>query len=109
MSGARPANDPGDLPWLLQVVGYVCAVAAGVLLMTGRDADGRRLGVIVLVAAAALALLDVLVPDDGGANIGAGFVRLILLVVLAVVTVKVSLAVSAARRSASATTSSRGA
>ncbi|TFV52014.1 hypothetical protein [Blastococcus sp. TF02A-35] len=99
VSGSRPASDPGTLPWLLQVAAYVCGLAAGVLLVTGQDADARRTGFVVTGAVVVLALLDVLVPDDGGADIGAGLARLVVLVVMAVATVKVSLAVSAARRS----------
>ncbi|NEK85992.1 hypothetical protein GCU60_09480 [Blastococcus saxobsidens] len=99
VSGSRPASDEGALPWALQVIGYLCAVAAGVLLLTGQDAAGRRTGMVVTAAVVVLALLDVLVPDEGGANIGAGLVRLVLLVVLAVATVRLSLATAAARRS----------
>lgn len=97
VSGARPANDPGTAPWVLQAIGYVCAAAAAVLLLAGED-DGRRRGALVGAVTVALVLLDLLVPDDGGADIGAGFVRLVLLLVLFVVTVGLAQAVARERR-----------
>jgi len=100
VSGSRPANDPGTAPWVLQAIGYICAGAAAVLLLTGDD-DGRRRGSLVGAATVALVLLDLLVPDEGGATIGAGLVRLVLLVVLAVVTASLARAVAADRQSRS--------
>jgi hypothetical protein len=103
VSGMRPAGDPGVAPWAVQVVGYVCGLVAAVLLLaTGRGADApeRRMGLLLLPALLALVLLDALTAatDSGGANIGAGFVRLVLLVVIAVGTVRVARAVAAESR-----------
>jgi hypothetical protein len=55
----------------------------------------------VLGVTVVLALIDGLTAGSGGANIGAGLARLVGLVVLAVVLTRLSLAVSASRRSAS--------
>ncbi|RBY97043.1 hypothetical protein DQ237_05450 [Blastococcus sp. TF02-8] len=101
VSGSRPASDPGAVPAVLQIAGYLCALAAGVLLLTEQEPATRRIGMVVTGAVVLLGLLDALVSDDGGADIGAGLVRLLLLVVMAVVTVRLSLAVSAGRRSTS--------
>ena len=103
LSGLRPVGDPGMAPWAVQVVGYLCGLAAAVLLLTpsGRpDAPDRRIGLLLLPALLALVLLDALTAatDTGGANIGAGFARLVLLVVIAVATVRVARAVAAERR-----------
>ena len=105
VGAARPADDPGTVPWAVQVAGYLCAIAGGVLLLapagTGRvDTDGRRLGVVLLPTVIALVLLDALpaATDSGGANIGAGFVRLLLLVVIGVLTARLAVALAAERR-----------
>lgn len=99
VSGTRPANDPGVLPMAVQAVGYACALVAGLLLIASHTAD-RRLGAMVVGALAVLVLLDVFAFSDpaGGANIGAGFVRLLGLVVIAVVTAQTARAVAASRR-----------
>ena len=99
ISGVRPANDPGVLPWAVQIVGYAFAAVAGLLLVTSRPAD-RRSGAVVLGALAVLVLLDVFAFSGtaGGANIGAGFVRLIGLLVIALQTAQLARAVAAARR-----------
>jgi hypothetical protein len=101
VSGSRPANDPGDLPWVLQVAAYLVAVAGGVLLLLGQDPTAKRIGGIVLGVTVVLALVDALTAGQDGANIGAGLARLVGLVVLAYAITRLSLAVSAARRSAS--------
>ena len=86
VSGSRPHLDQGTAHWLLQVIGYLCALAGGVRLLAPAtdDADGggdRRIGTVVVVALVALVLIDAvtLAADSGGANIGAGFVRLMVL------------------------------
>jgi peptidoglycan/LPS O-acetylase OafA/YrhL len=103
VSGSRPASDPGAAPWVLQVIGYLCALAGGVLLRApaaGADPDDRRTGLIVLVALGALVLIDAVTAatDSGGANIGAGFLRLICLVALFVATARLAVAVAKTRR-----------
>ncbi|RBY92074.1 hypothetical protein DQ244_07115 [Blastococcus sp. TBT05-19] len=102
VSGSRPAGDgQGDLPALIQVAGYVAAAVGGALLLKGPDPAARRTGVVVLGVIAVLALVDWLTAGQEGADIGAGLARLVGLVVLAVVITRLSVAVSAARRSAS--------
>jgi peptidoglycan/LPS O-acetylase OafA/YrhL len=103
VSGSRPHLDQGAAPWVLQVIGYLCALAGGVLLMRGGaqcDADDRRLGLVVVVAVGALALIDAVTvaTDSGGADIGAGFLRLICLVAVFVATARVAIATARARR-----------
>jgi hypothetical protein len=74
----------------------VCALLAALELLApaahpaGAD---RKLGGAVLVALAALVLLDVFAfADPGGANIGAGFVRLVCLVVIVAVAGRLTVA-----------------
>jgi hypothetical protein len=106
LGGARPASDPGVAPWAMQVIGYLCGIAGGVLLLAPQRGDGtsvrdRRIGVVVLPAVVVLALLDAagLAADEGGANIGAGLVRLVVLLVVVGVTARLALDVAATRRS----------
>jgi hypothetical protein len=83
ISGSRPAGGQGVAPWLVQGVGYVCAVLAAVeLLLPAAHPAGadRKLGGVVLVAVAALVLLDVFA--GAGPDIGAGFLRLVCLVAI---------------------------
>jgi hypothetical protein len=86
ISGARPATAQGIAPWLVQAVGYGFAVLAAVeLLLPAAHPAGadRKLGAVVLVAVAALVLLDVFAGE--GPDIGAGFLRLVCLVVIVAV------------------------
>jgi hypothetical protein len=90
LSGSRPASAQGIAPLVVQAVGYGCALVAALVLM-GRSehpavAD-RRLGGAVLAAVALLVLLDVEVfaGADGGANIGAGLLRLVCLLLIVAV------------------------
>ena len=99
VSGSRPHLHQGLAPALVQFVGYAFGLAGGVLLLSSSDEEtGRRLGGVVLVALGVLVLLDLLVAEDGGANIGAGFVRLVGLVVIMVATIRLALGVAAAGR-----------
>jgi hypothetical protein len=90
LSGSRPGTGQGIAPLVVQAVGYGCALVAALVLMapsehaTGAD---RRLGGVVLAAVALLVLLDVEVfaGEDGGANIGAGLLRLVCLLVIVAV------------------------
>ena len=96
--GSRPALEQGLAPQLVQFLGYACVLVAGLLLISstaeGAVADPRRLGGVVLGALAVLVLLDLLVGD--GPNIGAGFVRLVGLVVIMVATIRLAMGVAAA-------------
>ena len=89
IGGSRPAGEQGVAPLVVQGIGYAFALAAALDLLApaahpaGAD---RRLGGVLLAAVAALVLLDVAAfVDDGGANIGAGFLRLVCLVVIVAV------------------------
>jgi hypothetical protein len=89
ISGARPAGAQGVAPLVVQGLGYAFAVAAALDLLApaahpaGAD---RKLGGAILAALAGLVLLDVFAfADGGGPNIGAGFLRLICLVVIVAV------------------------
>ena len=100
VSGSRPGLEPGLAPALVQFVGYACGLVGAVLLLasaTEPDAGApRRIGGVVLGALVVLVLLDLLGTD--GTNIGAGFVRLVALVVIMVATIRLALGVSAAGR-----------
>ena len=103
VSGSRPHLDQGAAPLVLQVVGYLSALAAGVLLLApaqGAGGDDRRLGLVVLLAVVALALIDAVTfaADSSGADIGAGLLRLICLVAVGVATARLAIAAAAARR-----------
>jgi hypothetical protein len=90
VDGSRPATEPGVLPWILQLAGYLCAIAGGVVLLTVPGPGvHRRAGVVVLAAVVVLALLDAWMGDDAGANIGGGLVRLVCLVAVVAATVRV--------------------
>jgi hypothetical protein len=97
VSGSRPGLEQGLAPALAQFVGYGCALVAGALLLSSApEESARRIGGVVLGALAVLVLLDLLVA--AGPNIGAGFVRLVGLVVIMVATVRLALGVAAAGR-----------
>jgi hypothetical protein len=87
LSGSRAAPAQGIAPLVVQAVGYGCALVAALVLMAPADHPGgadRRLGGVVLAAVALLVVLDVEVyaGEAGGANIGAGLVRLVCLLVI---------------------------
>jgi hypothetical protein len=89
ISGSRPAGAQGVAPLVLQGIGYVCALlAAADLLAPAAHPAGadRKLGGVIVVAVAALILLDVVgFAGSDGTNIGAGFLRLVCLVVIVAV------------------------
>ncbi|MGY2003368.1 hypothetical protein [Blastococcus sp. SYSU DS1024] len=99
VSGSRPHLEQGTAPWLLQVLGYVCAITGGVLLAAGAPV-GRRLGFVVLGATVVMVLVDAMTTGDAGANIGAGFLGVLCLAVLGVATARLAVALAADRRSA---------
>ena len=97
VSGSRPGLEQGLAPSLVQFVGYGCALLGGVLLLSSApEESARRIGGVVLGALAVLVLLDLLAA--AGPNIGAGFVRLVGLVVIMVATIRLALGVAAAGR-----------
>jgi peptidoglycan/LPS O-acetylase OafA/YrhL len=101
IGGSRPALQQGVAPAVAQFAGYLFALVAAGLLMASPDGGAvnpRRLGATVLAALGVLVLLDLLVLDDGGPNIGAGFVRLVGLVVMVVVIGRLAREVSAPGR-----------
>ena len=108
VDGSRPASASGLAPTVIQGVGYLLGlVAAALLLAPDRDAgvplgdSDRRIGGVLLGALLFLLLLDVvaLVADEGGANIGAGLVRLVFLLLVGVTTARLAVRASVARRS----------
>ena len=86
ISGGRPAGEQGVAPLVVQGVGYAFALAAALELLAPAEnpagAD-RKLGGAILVALTALVLLDVFAA--GGPDIGAGFLRLVCLLVIVAV------------------------
>ena len=86
ISGARPASAQGIAPTVVQGVGYVCALLAALDLLApaaspvGAD---RKLGGVILVALAAMVLVDVFA--GAGPDVGTGFLRLVCLVVIVAV------------------------
>jgi hypothetical protein len=99
VSVSRPGLQQGVAPTVVQFLGYLFALVAAVLLIAP-TADGpgpeRTLGFTVLGGLAVLVGVEVL--SEGGPDIGAGFVRLIGLVVVGVATVRLRGSVTAARR-----------
>ena len=94
IDGSRPGLQAGIAPTILQVLGYLSALLAGVLLLTVRDPSGahRRGGFVVVGAVVALALLDAVMGENAGVNIGGGLVRLLCLGAVVAVTVRVGMA-----------------
>jgi hypothetical protein len=90
VSGARPASAPGIAPFVVRAVGCGFALVGGLALLLpagGTAGADRKLGGTVLAAVAVLGVLDVeaFAGEAGGSDIGAGFVRLICLVVIVAV------------------------
>jgi hypothetical protein len=86
ISGGRPAGAQGLAPLVVQGVGYACALVAALELLAPAENPARadrKLGGAILVALTALVLLDVFAA--GGPDIGAGFLRLVCLVVIVAV------------------------
>jgi hypothetical protein len=104
VSGARPASAQGILPFVVRAVGYGFALVGGMALLgpAGRTVGAdRKLGGTVLAAVAVLALLDVeaFAGEAAGSDIGAGFLRLICLVVIVAVAGRlVATTIAAGRR-----------
>jgi hypothetical protein len=89
IGGSRPAAQQGLAPMVVQGIGYGCALLAALDLLApaahpaGAD---RKLGSVVLASVVVLVLLDVVAfGDTDGANVGAGFLRLVCVVVIVAV------------------------
>ena len=95
VGGNRPALEQGLAPSLVQSVGYLGGLAAGLLLVTTPHEGPRRLGGVVLGAVVVLVLLDLVAA--GGPDIGAGLLRLVGLAVIMVAMIRLALAVAAGR------------
>ena len=99
ISGARPAGDQGIAPLVVQGVGDACALVAALELLApaphpvGAD---RRLGGAILAALAVLVLLDAFAA--AGPDIGAGFLRLVWLVVNVAVAARLTQATAGSGR-----------
>ncbi|WP_448626497.1 hypothetical protein [Geodermatophilus sp. URMC 64] len=103
VSGSRPALEQGLAPIVVQVVGYLFALAgAAFLLAPHPHAQGDRLtGGVVLGALAVLVALEVaaaVADAGGGADIGGGLVRLVCLLVVVAMTVRLAAGSAALRR-----------
>lgn len=104
LAGTRPASDPGLLPWLVQAAGYLCGLAAGLLVLGSRgdgdDAAGVRPGALLLPAVLALVVLDVVVAttSSGGAVVGAGLLRIALFVAIGWATLRIARTLAEGRR-----------
>jgi hypothetical protein len=91
VSGSRSHTGQGVAPMVVQGVGHAFALVAALALLAPGDVFGppagadRKLGGVVLAALVVLVLLDAFADAAGGANIGAGFLRLICLVVIVAV------------------------
>ena len=107
VDGSRPASASGLAPTVIQGIGYLLGLAGALLLLLPDrgsavplgDVD-RRIGGVLLGALAVLVLLDVvgLTAAEDGANVGAGLVRLVFLVLVGVCTARLAVRTSAARR-----------
>jgi uncharacterized membrane protein len=82
------------------MLGYLCAIAGGVLLMAWGEGAIRRLGGVVLGATVVMTLVDALTMAQDGANIGAGLVRVLCLGVIGLATARLAIAFAADRRTA---------
>jgi len=93
VGGGRPGLEQGVAPTVLRVLGAGAAFLGGLLLLRG---GARWEGTAMALAAAALVVLAL--TGDDGPDIGAGFLVLLCLVVLAVVGVRLAGTVAADRR-----------
>jgi hypothetical protein len=99
VGGSRPGLQQGVAPTVVQFVGYVLALVAGLLLLRpATDAGGGDRGIAAMVLGGLAVLVAIEVLAQGGTDIGAGFVRLVGLVVVGVATARLARGVAAARR-----------
>jgi hypothetical protein len=98
VSGTRPGLHQGVAPTVVQVVGYLFALAAAVLLIVpsaARRDSSPTLGFVLLGGLGILVAMEFV--SRGGTDIGAGGVRLIGLVVIGVATVRLAQSIAARR------------
>ena len=104
LDGRLPASEESVAGWILQVLGYLAAIAGGVLLLgVTAGSPGRRSGAVVLGAVVLLVVVDAVAlgaDDGGGADIGLGGVRLLGLLAIGVIALRLAPAVARERRSA---------
>ncbi len=101
LDGRLPAREESVAAWVLQVLGYLAAIAGSVLLGTStRPRSWRAAGFVVSAAVVVMVLIDAVAVagDGGGANIGLGLVRVIALAAVAVVAVRLAIELSGERR-----------
>ena len=99
VSGSRPGLQQGIAPTVVQVVGYVLALVAGLLLLrpaTGSAPDDRATAAFVLFGLVLLVASEVI--SQGAADIGAGFVRLLGLIAVGIGTLRLVQGGARARR-----------
>jgi len=100
LDGRLPASEESVAGWILQVLGYLAALAGGVLLGTStHPRSWRAAGFVVLGALVVMVLVDAvaLSGDGGGADIGLGLVRVIALAAVSVVAVRLAVALAGER------------
>jgi hypothetical protein len=104
VGGSRPHLEQGIAPAVLQGVGYLFALAGAVLLLAPGGsakgaADDRRLGLVIAAGVVALVVVDAatMATDSDGADIGAGFLRLVCLAIIGVATARLAVAAAATR------------
>lgn len=97
VGAGRPSSAPGVAPAVVQGAGLVCALVAAVLLWVdgAQQAAGVIGGAVVL-----LAVLDaVALADTGnGADVGAGLLRLVFLLLIGMATARLAVEVAHSRR-----------
>ena len=97
IGGGRPAGVQGPAPYLVQAVGSLCAlVAAGLLWIDGAE----RAAAVVGGAVVLLSVLDGIAWADsgGGADIGAGLLRLVCLLLIGTATARLAVETARSRR-----------
>lgn len=101
LDGRLPASEESVAGWILQVLGYLAAIAGGVLLGTSTQPRSWRVaGFVVIGAVVVMVLVDAVAVagDDGGADIGLGLVRVLALAAVAVVAVRLAIELTGERR-----------
>ena len=103
LDGRLPASEESVAGWIFEGLGYLAAIAGGVLLLgVSAGHPGRRSGAVVLGAVVLLLVVDAVAfgaDDGGGADIGLGGVRLIGLLAIGVVALRLAPVVARERRS----------
>jgi hypothetical protein len=101
LDGRLPATEESIAGWIFQGLGYLAAIAAGILLGTTAGHPGRRSGALVFGAVVLLLVVDavaITADDGGGADVGLGGVRLLGLLIIGVVALRLAPVVARERR-----------